>query len=179
MAELPEYDGASRCYRHPDRETWVRCGRCDRPICSRCAMQGPVGFRCVQCGRPAFDPLTSFTPVQIVGGLALAIAAGTLAGLVATRVGFFVILIGWFGGGLIADAVMRFVGFKRGPIMIGILFGGILAGIVAAFAIDVAIYAASFGPDVGVYLGSYVADQALWAVVAAVVTCAGAYSRMR
>ena len=33
-------DGALHCYRHPDRETWVRCGRCDRPICTKCAMQG-------------------------------------------------------------------------------------------------------------------------------------------
>ena len=179
LPDLAEADAALRCYRHPERETWVRCGRCDRPICPRCAMQGPVGFRCRQCGRPAFDPLTSFTPVQLAGGLALAVGAGIIAGLVATRIGFFVILVGWFAGTFIADAVMRAVGFKRGPIMVGILFGGILAGTATAFAIDVAMYAGSFGPGMEPYLGQYVADQALWAVVAAAVMCAGAYSRLR
>ncbi|MEU2880994.1 hypothetical protein ABZ651_33340, partial [Streptomyces sp. NPDC007070] len=24
------------CYRHPDRETGVRCTRCERPICPEC-----------------------------------------------------------------------------------------------------------------------------------------------
>ncbi|MBN9618250.1 MAG: rhomboid family intramembrane serine protease, partial [Actinobacteria bacterium] len=25
-----------RCYRHPNRETLIRCTRCDRPICADC-----------------------------------------------------------------------------------------------------------------------------------------------
>ncbi|NUS28420.1 MAG: rhomboid family intramembrane serine protease, partial [Streptomyces sp.] len=24
------------CYRHPDRETGIRCTRCERPICPEC-----------------------------------------------------------------------------------------------------------------------------------------------
>jgi hypothetical protein len=39
----------------PDRQTYVGCGRCDQPICTKCAMQGPVGFRCKQCGTLAND----------------------------------------------------------------------------------------------------------------------------
>ena len=142
-------------------------------------MQGPVGFRCRQCGKPAHDPLTSFTPAQLVAGLAVTVGAGTIAGLVATRIGFFIILVGWFAGGFIADAVMRLVGFKRGPLMVGMLFGGILIGAAAAFAIDVSMFTASFGPGMEPYLGRYLADQALWAIISAAVICAGAYSRMR
>src|SRR5512145_256358 len=35
-----------RCYRHPDRETYVSCSDCGRPICPDCMSYGPVGIRC-------------------------------------------------------------------------------------------------------------------------------------
>src|SRR4029453_285948 len=34
------------CYRHPDRQTGLRCSRCDRPICGECANPAPVGQLC-------------------------------------------------------------------------------------------------------------------------------------
>ncbi|MFC4564091.1 rhomboid family intramembrane serine protease [Nocardiopsis mangrovi] len=37
------------CFRHPDRETYVRCNRCERPICPDCMRDAPVGHQCVQC----------------------------------------------------------------------------------------------------------------------------------
>ncbi len=37
---------APTCYRHPDRETLVRCMRCDRPICTECMRPAAVGFLC-------------------------------------------------------------------------------------------------------------------------------------
>src|SRR5262249_50857479 len=37
---------ALRCYRHPDRETYVSCADCGRGICPDCMVYGPVGIRC-------------------------------------------------------------------------------------------------------------------------------------
>ena len=39
------------CYRHPDRETWVSCQRCGRPICPQCQTQAAVGVQCPECVR--------------------------------------------------------------------------------------------------------------------------------
>ncbi|GAA2880532.1 rhomboid family intramembrane serine protease [Streptomyces mexicanus] len=43
--------GLPTCYRHPDRETGIRCTRCERPICPECMVDASVGFHCPQCAR--------------------------------------------------------------------------------------------------------------------------------
>ncbi|HEV2819608.1 MAG TPA: rhomboid family intramembrane serine protease, partial [Solirubrobacteraceae bacterium] len=42
---------ATTCYRHPDRETGVRCSSCGRPICPDCMTSTPVGMRCPECSK--------------------------------------------------------------------------------------------------------------------------------
>jgi membrane associated rhomboid family serine protease len=37
------------CYRHPSRETYVRCSRCERPICPDCMREAAVGHQCPGC----------------------------------------------------------------------------------------------------------------------------------
>lgn len=36
------------CYRHPDREAYVRCQRCERLICPECQVEASVGFLCIE-----------------------------------------------------------------------------------------------------------------------------------
>ena len=44
-------DPSPVCPRHPDRVTYVRCQRCDRPTCPQCQVPSAVGVHCVDCAR--------------------------------------------------------------------------------------------------------------------------------
>lgn len=182
----PPDEGRMFCYRHPDRETYVSCGRCEKPICTACAMQGPVGFRCRECGKPVRDPMALTAP-QGLGAAAMAFGGGIAAAFVAGRFGFFALFIAFFAGSLIAEAVTRVVGFKVGTAINAAVYGGIVAGAIVAFWFangELVLYLLAHGASAGggdgqPTVGGYLSSALFWAAIGAGVTCVGARTRMR
>ncbi|GAB3486626.1 rhomboid family intramembrane serine protease [Amycolatopsis cihanbeyliensis] len=37
------------CWWHPDRQTGLRCTRCERPACPDCLREASVGYQCIDC----------------------------------------------------------------------------------------------------------------------------------
>jgi hypothetical protein len=100
---------ALHCARHPQVETYLRCGRCGTPICPRCLVQTPVGARCPTCANVSKLPTFNVTPVFFARGMVAALVTGLVVGglwaLIRTQ------LLGPFGLGLFAAI---FVGLGLG-----------------------------------------------------------------
>jgi membrane associated rhomboid family serine protease len=54
------------CYRHPGRETYVSCTRCERPICPDCMRDASVGHQCPECVREGNRTVRA--PRTVLGG---------------------------------------------------------------------------------------------------------------
>jgi membrane associated rhomboid family serine protease len=49
LGTLPDESEETFCYGHPKTPTKLRCSRCARPICARCAIPASVGQHCPEC----------------------------------------------------------------------------------------------------------------------------------
>jgi hypothetical protein len=127
--DLPAAPQAVRCSYHPDVETMLRCSRCGKPICPRCAIRTPVGMRCPECAGVAAQvgPLGIERLTRGIGyGLAVAVPVGVLWGL-APAWGFYLGLVLGFAA---AEMVARAVPGRRGPDLQLVAIGVVVVALV-------------------------------------------------
>jgi branched-subunit amino acid transport protein len=125
------------CYRHPETETSLRCNRCGKPICAKCAETTPVGYRCPDCVREQqnkFYTGGNFDYViAVVVALPLSLIAGAVFTFIIAGIGFFSWIISFFAapatGGLIAEAVRRAVGRRRSRHLSTIVAASLVLGV--------------------------------------------------
>lgn len=92
------------CANHPNIETGLRCNNCGKPICPKCAVLTPTGYRCRECVRGQqrlFETALWYDyPLVILtaGGLAF------LGSLIVSAIGFFTIFVAPIFGVIIAEA---------------------------------------------------------------------------
>ena len=102
------------CANHPNRETALRCNRCEKLICPECAVSTPTGYRCKECVRgqqKVFDTTEWYDyPAAVVIGAVLSY----LGSLLAARLGFWSLFLAPGAGVLIAEIVRAVLRRRRG-----------------------------------------------------------------
>ena len=131
MSERALEDDIHYCAAHPERDTELRCNRCDRYMCIDCAVRTPVGYTCRQCVRGHEDKFFEGSLVDY--GLVAATCAigGALTPFVMMLIGGFLI-IGFIAapaiGGTAAQIALQLTRRRRGRYSGYVAAGGVLVG---------------------------------------------------
>lgn len=123
------------CVNHPNRETYLRCGKCGDPICPKCTIPTPVGSRCRECAQ-----LRRLPQYQVSVGLtASAIAAGVgvsaLGWYILTFIPFFRFFAAVFVGIAIGDVMSRVAKGRSNVLLQGGAVLSVVIGWIAAEAV--------------------------------------------
>ncbi|MER3413403.1 MAG: hypothetical protein C4341_04030 [Armatimonadota bacterium] len=127
------------CYRHPNEETTLRCSKCDRPICVRCAVLTTVGYRCPECGRESSAVRTVPAPQLALGAIVGAAGGFIVARFVPLFFPLLTLLFAPVAGGAVAAIAMVAMG-KRASALVGalaaagFLFGSVWSAVAAGAA---------------------------------------------
>ncbi len=104
------------CTVHPTIATSLRCNRCGRPMCTRCAVKTPVGYRCRECVREQQDKFFDAQMRDYLIAGVVALVMSFVAAAILARIGWFIIVffLAPAAGGLIGRAIFRLTGRRRG-----------------------------------------------------------------
>ena len=109
------------CYKHPDRETLLRCNKCGRPICQDCAVQTPVGYRCKECIAEQQKKFDTATTKDLVLGAVIALVLGFAGSYIEPYIPLGGILrgvlVGLVLGSAIAAAVRKAANRRRSKLL--------------------------------------------------------------
>ena len=116
------------CANHPTVETSLRCNRCEKPICAKCAIATPTGYRCKECVRgqqKLFETAQWYDyPVAFV----LAVVLAAIGSIIGSFIWFFIILLAPAVGVVIAEAVRTVLHHRRSIHMWQVVEAGTVIG---------------------------------------------------
>jgi len=117
------------CHFHPSVETALRCNKCGKPICAKCARRTPVGYRCPDCIRSQQATFYSAGWLDYALVVVVGLVASTIGAAIVVSLGiWFAILLGPVAGGIIAEAARWAARRRRGRYMAAIVSGCIVVG---------------------------------------------------
>ncbi len=124
---VPGKPGVMYCANHPTVETTLRCNRCNKPICAKCAVLTPTGYRCKECVRGQQKIfVTAHTYDYPLAFVVAAILA--YIGSFSAMLGFFVIFLAPIAGGIIGEAIRRITGRRRAKLLFQLAAAGAILG---------------------------------------------------
>jgi len=139
------------CEVHPDRDTELRCNRCDRYMCVDCAVHTSVGYTCKECVRGHENKFFAGTNTDYAIVASVAFIGGALgAFIIGLFGGFFIlalIVAPTIGAG-IGQVALSLTGRRRGRQTSYVCAGGVFLG-----GLTIAFLLTGLGLGMLIYLG--------------------------
>lgn len=107
-------DQIATCAFHPDTETRLHCNRCEKPICAKCAVQTPVGYRCRDCVKGQQAHFETVRALDYFIAAAISAVGVGLATWVLRFLSYWGLFLAPVVGGGLAEIVRLAVGRRRG-----------------------------------------------------------------
>jgi len=107
--------GVSYCANHPNVQTNLRCSRCGKPICARCRVATPVGYRCYDCADVKSVPTYAVDTSYYVRSAAVGIGAASVIGVLWGLFPGFDFWAALSMGLVVGEGVSWAANMKRGP----------------------------------------------------------------
>jgi hypothetical protein len=101
------------CANHPQTETSLRCNRCEKPICPKCAVSTPTGYRCRECVRGQQKTFETTLWYDLPLAFIIAASISFFGAMLIPRLGFFTFFLTPVAGVAIAEAVRTLVKKRR------------------------------------------------------------------
>jgi hypothetical protein len=105
------------CANHPNTETTLRCNRCEKPICAKCAVLTPTGYRCKECVRGQLKIFNTASWYDYLLAFAIGLVMSYLGSLVVSFLGFFTLFLAPVAGFIIAEAIRRVTRRRRSKLL--------------------------------------------------------------
>lgn len=122
------------CANHPNTETSLRCNRCDKLICAKCAVRTPTGYRCRECVRGQQKTFDTAQWQDIPLALLVTIPLSFLGSLISGVLGFFVLFIAPIAGTIIAEVTRTITKRRRSQrLFLAVAIGTFLGGLPLVF----------------------------------------------
>ena len=168
------------CVNHPDVETYLRCNKCGQPICPKCAVQTPVGYRCRDCVRTQQRAFyAGFRPAHYLVAAVVALPLALVAGWLIPSLGWYAIVLGPLVGVGIAEAVRWAIRGRRGPYTWLVVCGSIAVAALPRLVLSLlSLLTLAVSPAGGVYYAGGLV-RLVWTAIYVVAATGAAYARLR
>ena len=140
------------CANHPETETYLRCNKCGKPICLKCAVLTEVGYRCKECIREQqnvfYNAMTYDNWIAFGVAAIITMVAWPIVSYFLRATGFFgwiiASLVGSAAGAALGQIIRSSVGRRRGRYIRHFTMAGIVVGFVLSIVVTSMLFSSIF-----------------------------------
>jgi hypothetical protein len=169
------------CANHPQTETQLRCNKCGKPICTKCAVRTPVGYRCRECVRGQQAIFETALWYDYLVAAVICLPLGAISTAILGNFGFFMFFLAPVAGGVTAELVRAAVRRRRGRYLLWAATGAFALGCLAVPGLSIVTLLAlaiTSGQSIGGVLLP-LGFGLLWPLIYAVISTGTLYARLR